>query len=274
MSGSPWQDQWGKDKWAVVTGASSGIGQAIAAELAAGGTNLVLTARREDRLRAFAAGLPRVRVEIVGADLEKSEAPAQIKAFTDARQIQPALLVNNAGFGTFGEFRETDLDRQLAMIQVNCGAVVAMTRLYLPDMIARRSGDILIVASTASFQAVPYQTTYAATKAFDLIFAEGLSEEVKRFGVRVCALCPGQTKSEFHEIAGEPIPKQMTVHTAQEVARIGLDALANGKHHVICGVGNRLGMELQRLAPRRVVTAISERLFRPAANIGTSPPNT
>jgi short-subunit dehydrogenase len=268
MNAQPWKGQW-----AVVTGASSGIGQAIAAELAAGGANLVLTARREDRLRSFAAQLS-TKVEIVAADLEKPEAPAQIKAFTDARQIQPALLVNNAGFGTFGEFRETDPDRQLAMIQVNCGAVVAMTRLYLPDMIARRRGDILIVASTASFQAVPYQTTYAATKAFDLIFAEGLAEEVKRFGVRVCALCPGQTKSEFHEIAREPIPKQMTVHTAQEVARIGLDALANGKHHVICGVGNRLGMELQRLAPRRVVTAISERLFRPAANIDQSPPNT
>jgi short-subunit dehydrogenase len=261
-----------KDEWAVVTGASSGIGQAIAFELAAAGVKLVLTARREDRLRAFAAALP-TQVEIIAADLEKPEAPAQIKAFTDSLGIKPALLVNNAGFGIFGEFRAMDLDRQLAMIQVNCSAVVAMTRLYLPDMIARRGGDILIVASTASFQAVPYQTTYAATKAFDLIFAEGIAEEVKRFGIRVCALCPGQTKSEFHEIAHEPIPKQMSVHTAQEVARIGLDALAKGKHHVICGVSNRLGMELQRLAPRRVVTAVSERLFRPAGNINVSPPN-
>lgn len=258
MSESPWQGQW-----ALVTGASSGIGQAIAQELAAGGANLVLTARRADRLKAFAASLP-TKVEIFAADLEKPEAPARILEFTNSNGIHPALLVNNAGFGIFGEFRGMDLARQLAMIQVNCSAVVAMTSLYLPAMIARGSGDILIVASTASFQAVPYQTTYAATKAFDLIFAEGIAEEVKRFGVRVCALCPGQTKSEFHEIAHEPIPKQMSVHTAQEVARIGLDALAAGKHHVICGLSNRLGMELQRLAPRRLVTAISERLFRPS----------
>jgi short-subunit dehydrogenase len=259
--GTSWKTAW-KDQWAVVTGASSGIGQAIAQELANCGVKLVLTARRTDRLETFASKLS-VPVEIVAADLEQPGAPRTIFGFTEARGIKPGLLVNNAGFGIFGEFREMDLDRQLAMIQVNCSAVVAMTRLYLPDMVQRQKGDILIVASTAAFQAVPYQTTYAATKAFDLIFAEGIAEEVKRFGVRVCAVCPGQTKSEFHEIAREPIPKAMAVQSAQEVARIGLRALANGKHHVVCGFSNRLGMELQRLAPRRVVTAVSERLFRP-----------
>lgn len=255
-----------KDQWAVVTGASSGIGQAIAQELAGAGAKLVLTARRTDRLEAFAttlAGTLGTTVEIFPADLEQAAAPREIFAFTEAHGIQPALLVNNAGFGVFGEFREMDLDRHLAMIQVNCSAVVGMTRLYLPGMIARGAGDILIVASTAAFQAVPYQSTYAATKAFDLIFAEGLAEEVKRFGVRVCAVCPGQTKSEFHEIAQEPIPKAMAVQSAQEVARIGLCALAEGKHHVVCGFSNWLGMEVQRLVPRRVVTAVSERLFRP-----------
>jgi hypothetical protein len=154
-------------------------------------------------------------------------------------------------------------DRQFAMVQVNCAAVVVLTRLYLPGMIERRSGEVLIVASTAAFQAVPYQTTYAATKAFDLIYAEGLAEEVKRFGIRVCALCPGQTETEFHAIASEPIPKGVPVHSSDEVARIGLKALRAGKHCVICGFGNRMGMELQRLAPRRLVTAISERMFRP-----------
>ena len=173
------------------------------------------------------------------------------------------LLVNNAGFGDYGEFRELELDRQLAMVEVNCAAVVALTRLFLPAMVERRKGDILVVASTASFQAVPYQATYAATKAFDLIFAEGLAEEVKQFGVRVCAVCPGQTRTEFQEIAHEPIPGAMSVHTATEVARMGLAALAEGKHSVICGVGNKLGMEFQRILPRRMVTVISERLFRP-----------
>jgi short-subunit dehydrogenase len=173
------------------------------------------------------------------------------------------MLVNNAGFGIYGEIHEMDPDRQFAMVQVNCAAVVVLTRLYLPAMVERRSGEILIVASTASFQAVPYQTTYAATKAFDLIYAEGLAEEVKRFGIKVCALCPGQTETEFHAIANEPIPKGMPVDTSEDVARIGLRALRAGKHVAICGFGNRMGMELQRLAPRRLVTAISERMFRP-----------
>jgi short-subunit dehydrogenase len=259
--GTDWTTAW-RGEWALVTGASSGIGQAIAKELAGCGVNLVLTARRMDRLEAFASKLS-VQTLIFAADLEQPAGPRAIFEFTEAKGIKPALLVNNAGFGMFGEFREMDLDRHLAMIQVNCSAMVAMTRLYLPDMIARRKGDILITASSAGFQAVPYQTAYAATKAFDLIFAEGIAEEVKRFGVRVCAVCPGHTKSEFHQVANEPIPKAMEVQTVQEVARIGLGALAGGKHHVICGFRNRLGMELQRLAPRRVVTAVSERLFRP-----------
>lgn len=248
--------------WAIVTGASSGIGSAIAKQLAAEGMNLVLAARRSDRLAELAAGLS-VKTECVALDLEDRVAPRYLFEFTESRGIQPTLLVNNAGFGLYGELKDLDADRQFAMVQVNCAAVVMLTRLYLPGMVARRAGEILIVASTASFQAVPYQTTYAATKAFDLIFAEGLAEEVKRFGIRVCALCPGQTQTEFHAVASEPIPKGMPVQSPDEVARIGLKALRAGEHYVICGLGNRMGMELQRLAPRRLVTAISERMFRP-----------
>jgi short-subunit dehydrogenase len=255
-------DSW-RGQWAVVTGASSGIGKAIAAELAAGGTNLVLVARRGERLRELAESM-QVKTEVLTADFEKPDASRRVFEFTESKGIEVGLLVNNAGFGVFGEFRELDLERQLAMIQVNCSAVLGLTSLYLPGMCARRRGDILIVASTASFQAVPYQTAYAATKAFDLIFAEGIAEEVKRFGVRVCAVCPGQTTSEFHEIANEPIPKAMAVQSAEEVARIGLRGLADGRHCVVCGFSNLMGMELQRLAPRRLVTAISEKLFRPA----------
>ncbi|MDP9171936.1 MAG: SDR family oxidoreductase [Acidobacteriota bacterium] len=253
----PWAGEW-----AIVTGASSGIGLAIAEELAAGGTKLVLVARRKDRLMAIAARLP-VRVEVFEADLGQDGAVRRLFEFTEAREIHPALLVNNAGFGTYGEFCKTDYDRQMEMVRLNCMAVVGLTHLYLPRMIARKSGDILILASTAAFQAVPYQTVYAATKAFDLIFAEGLAEEVKRHGVRVCALCPGQTESEFHQVAQEPIPKAMSVQTAAEVARIGLNAMRAGKHFVVCGFSNMLGMEIQRLVPRRVVTRVSERLFRP-----------
>ncbi len=249
-----------RGEWAVVTGASSGIGRAIAHQLASEGVNLILTARRPIEER-----FDDVRVEALQLDLAEPGAPQRLFEFTEARSIKPALLVNNAGFGAYGEFGEIDLARQLEMIQLNCSAVVGLTHLYLPAMVEHRKGDILIVASTASFQAVPYQTTYAATKAFDLIFAEGVAAEVKRFGVRVCALCPGQTTTEFHEVSREPIPKAMSVHSAEEVARIGLDALRRGKQYVICGFGNRMGMELQRVAPRSVVTAVSERLFRPRA---------
>jgi hypothetical protein len=250
------------NKWAVVTGASSGIGREFAKLLAAEGMNLVLTARRKDRLDELAASL-KVDVECVALDLEEREAPWQLLEFTDFRKINPAVLINNAGFGMYGEVRDLDPERQFAMIQVNCAAVATLSRLYLPAMVERGSGEILIVASTASFQAVPYETTYAATKAFDLIFAEGLAEEVKKHGINVCALCPGQTQSEFHAIANEKIPKGMSIHSAEEVARTGLAALRAGKHYVICGFSNRMGMELQRVAPRRLVTAISERMFRP-----------
>jgi short-subunit dehydrogenase len=252
-----------RGEWALVTGASSGIGKAIAEELAAGGTNLVLVARRESRLLELQRQLGNVDVKVLAADLEKPGASQCIFNFVRDAGVNIGILVNNAGFGDYGEFHSLNLDRQLAMVEVNCAAVVALTRLFLPGMIERQQGDILVVASTASFQAVPYQTTYAATKAFDLIFAEGLAEEVKQFGVRVCALCPGQTRTEFHELAHEPIPGAMSVHSAQEVARIGLAALAQGRHSVICGASNLLGMEFQRILPRRMVTAISERLFRP-----------
>jgi short-subunit dehydrogenase len=251
-----------RGEWALVTGASSGIGRAIAVALAADGVKIVLTARRTERLNELAKTLS-TTVEIFEADLAQVDAPRRIFEFTESKGIRPALLVNNAGFGTFGPFRSIDLTRQLAMVQVNCAAVLALTGLYLPQMVERRQGDILIVGSTAAFQAVPYQSAYAATKAFDLIFAEGLAEEVKRYGIRVCALCPGQTKSEFHEVAQEPIPKAMSVQSAEEVARIGLDALLAGKHSVICGFANRMGMELQRIVSRRVAAAVAERLFRP-----------
>src|SRR5437899_11288591 len=149
------------------------------------------------------------------------------------------------------------------MVQVNCAAVVHLTRLYLPEMVARRRGDVLILASTASFQAVPYISHYAATKAFDLYFAEGLAEEMKPHGIRVCALCPGSTESEFHAVAGQEAFTAKNQETAEKVARTGLQALAAGKSYVISGLGNYLGAHSQRLVPRRLVTRIAANMFRP-----------
>ena len=264
MSG-PWAG-----KWALVTGASAGIGVALARELAAGGANLVLTARRQDRLEKLARELStayKIRTEVFAADLTQHDAPQQIFTFTLAKQLEVELLVNNAGFGAYGELGTVETQRLLEMVQVNCTAVVHLTRLYLPQMLKRRRGDVLILASTASFQAVPYISTYAATKAFDLLFAEGLAEEVRPYGVRVCALCPGSTESEFHEVAGQAglAAARKNRETAEKVARVGLEALVAGKSYVISGLGNYLGAHSQRLVPRRLVTRVAGKMFRPTA---------
>ena len=257
-----------RGRWAVVTGASSGIGWALAEELAAGGTHLVLIARRRERLEQLAAKLRSansINVEVLTADLEQASAPEEIFTFTENKGLVVDLLVNNAGYGAYGEFHKSDRGRQLGMVQVNCAAVVHLTHLFLPSMIEGRRGDILIVASTAAFQAVPYSSTYAATKAFDLLFAEALAEEVARYGVRVCALCPGSTATEFGSVAGfrRRTGIEGEQETATKVARVGLEALAAGKHSVVSGFNNQLRVQLERLLPRRFVTVAAAKLFRP-----------
>jgi short-subunit dehydrogenase len=259
-------DKAWRNRWALVTGASAGIGVALARELAAGGVHLVLTARRVDRMEELARTLREthgVKVEVFPADLAFSETPQKIFDFTTQHGIDVELLINNAGFGQYGELPQVDTQRLLDMVQVNCGAVVHLTRLFLPGMVQRRRGDVLILASTASFQAVPYISTYAATKAFDLLFAEGLAEEMKPYRIRVCALCPGSTESEFHAVAGQQRFTAKNMGSAEKVARTGLQALAEGKSYVISGFANYMGAQSQRVVPRRLVTRIAANLFRP-----------
>jgi short-subunit dehydrogenase len=263
---TPWSG-----KWALVTGASAGIGKALAEELARGGANLVLTARRRERLEELAQQLSRthaIHTKTFVADLTQPDAPEGIFQFTKDQGLQIGILINNAGFGAYGEFQTIPLRKFLDMVQVNCSAVVHLTRLYLPEMTARRRGDILIVSSTAAFQSVPYISTYAATKAFDLLFAEGLAEEAKPYGVRVCALCPGSTESEFAEVAGQTEVAASKRHreTAEKVARTGLRALAAGKSSVISGLPNYLGVLGQRLVSRRFVSRVAARMFKPLGN--------
>jgi len=258
-------DPW-RGKWALVTGASSGIGAALAEELAVGGAHLVLTARRARRL----AGLRRKlhvahggRIEVLPADLAQPDTPSQIFAFTQERGIAIDLLVNNAGIGSYGAFHASDRERELGIVQLNCAALVHLTHLYLPGMVERGSGDILIVSSTAAYQSVPYMATYAASKGFGLLFAEALAREVEDHGVRVCALCPGPTESEFPKVAGVPDDLLVGQEPADRVAREGLRALAAGEHSVISGFTNWLGVEIQRMVPRRLVTSAAEMLLRP-----------
>lgn len=257
--------RWAK-KWALVTGASAGIGWEFAKLLAAAGANLVLTARRADRLQNLAADLSsqhKVQVEVFTSDLTRTSAPREIFAFTSQKNLEIDLLINNAGFGAFGYIHQIPEERLLEMVQVNCAAVAQLTRLYSAPMVERRRGDILIVASTASFQPVPFNSVYAATKAFDLIFAEGIAEELRPLGVNVCALCPGPTTTEFQEVAQQPNRMFKVAETAEKVARVGLEALAKGKSYVISGAMNRIMMESERLAPRRFVAKMAAKMMHP-----------
>jgi uncharacterized protein len=259
------KDRW-YNKWALVTGASAGIGWSLAQQLAAGGVHLVLTARRTDRLQKLAAELSAkhaIETEVFTADLTRAEAPGEIHDFTMRKGIEVELLVNNAGFGAFGYIQDIPEFRLLEMVQVNCAAVLHLTRLYAAGMVARRHGDILIVASTAAFQAVPFNSVYAATKAFDLIFAEGIAEELRPLGVNVCALCPGPTTTEFQQVAQQPSRAFKVAETPDKVAWVGLEGLARGKSYVISGAMNRLMMEAERIAPRRFVARAAAKMMRP-----------
>lgn len=253
-------------KWALVTGASAGIGEALAVELAAAGANLILTARRVDRLGALAERLEsenKIQTQVIPADLVDPAAPQLLFNATEGHGTAVDILVNNAGFGYYGEFVNGDASWQRTMVDVNCAAVVDLTRLFLPRMIERRRGDIMIVASTAAYQPVAYMATYAATKAFDRMFAEALAEETARFGIRVSALCPGPTESEFGEVAGVRTEESRKYQSAREVARLGLEGMVKGKPWVIPYAGGRIQVFMQRFVPRRTVTGAAERMFRP-----------
>jgi uncharacterized protein len=257
--------QW-RGKWALVTGASAGIGWQLATQLAAGGANLVLTARREERLAQLAAEITArhpVQVETFPADLSRPRTPDEIFHFTQQKGLFIEVLINNAGFGAYGAFHKVPRQRLLDMVQVNVAAVVHLTHLFLPAMAERRSGYVMIVSSVAAFQPVPYISTYAATKAFDLLFAEAVAEEVRRDGVRVCALCPGPTSTEFQDVAHQPERTLRVQESAEKVARVGLEALAAGHPQVISGFKNWIMVEAQRLAPRRLVARAAADLFEP-----------
>jgi len=254
-------------KWALVTGASAGIGWELASQLAASGANLVLTARRTERLEQLAAELRerhKIQTEVFPVDLAQPQAPEDLFRFTEQKRLPIEVLINNAGFGAYGDFYKTDQQRLLDMVQVNVATVVHLTHLFLPAMVERRSGYVMIVASTAAFQPVPFISTYAATKGFDLLFAEGLAEELRPHGVRVCALCPGSTTTEFFQVAGQPSQLAGAQESSEKVARVGLQALAAGKSRVISGARNWLAVESQRLAPRSLVTRVAARMFAPS----------
>jgi hypothetical protein len=256
-----------RNRWALVTGASAGIGVALARELASHGAKLILTGRRKDRLEALAAELRGRGNEVltVVADLNDPAASQQIYDATEGSGIPVDILINNAGLGLYGAFHTNAIEQELSQVRVNCEAVVSIARRFVPRMVERSRGWMLITASTASFQPVPYLSTYAATKAFDRFFALGLAQEVARYGVKVTALCPGTTESEFFDVAGAGRFRKRGVQPAEEVARKGIAALARGRRLILPNLSGRMTAFMVRFFPVRLITYFVAKVARPTA---------
>ena len=255
-----------RGKWALVTGASAGIGAALARELAGEGANLILTARRKERLEALAAELNAkgTQTRMVVADLNDPAAPQQIYDATEGAGLAVDILVNNAGLGHYGAFSSLEVKQELSQVRVNCEAVVALSRVFVPRMVERRRGWVLIVSSLASFQPIPYNTTYAATKVFDRFFALGLAAEVEPYGINVTALCPGPTESEFGAVAGSAGSfRRYGIQSAEEVARKGIAALGRGQRTIVPSFKGAFTAFIVRFVPVGLITHTLEKALRP-----------
>jgi short-subunit dehydrogenase len=255
----------------LITGASSGIGAAFAKVFAAHGHELALVARRGDRLEALAdeiAATGRPRPTVVTADLERRDGASAIAAELSSQGLEPAIVVNNAGFGLHGEAAALSRDEQLAMIDVNVRALTELSLMFI-DSVARHRGGILNVASLAAFLPGPGMAVYYASKAYVLSFSEALHRELSGRGVRVTALCPGPVPTEFQARAGLSLPSaaRMLELSAERVAEIGYDALMAGKRVVIAGIGNRLAVSFMRLVPNALLLRLADQRPR-AANSG------
>ncbi len=256
-----------KNKYAVITGASAGIGAELAREFASHGHDLVLVARSADKLTKLAkdlAGEHGVKIETVPLDLATPEAPESLHAEITRRGLSVDILVNNAGVLVSGPFAKGDLAAHRQLLQLNIGTLTALTHLFLPDMIRGGAGRILNVASTSAFQPVPTLSTYAASKSYVLSFSEALSIELRGSGVTVTALCPGFTETDMitRNDGGSMSLPGLRNMTAPEVARQGYMACMNGKPLYINGWGNRAVAEFVKHQPRWVQRLISGTLSK------------
>jgi len=249
----------------LITGASSGIGEAFARKLAKRGRNVLLVARSEDKLIALCNELGRlsgIRAQYIVMDLTESDAAVRLIEETNKRDLQIEMLVNNAGFGSMGDFAKLDLATELEIIDLNVKSLVELTHRFLAPMRERRQGTIINVASTAAFQGVPFMATYAATKAFVLSFSEAIGEENRPHGIRVLALCPGVTDTNFFAASKIDRPPMRTVQTPEEVVSAALRGLVRGKNVVISGWANWFVVEAERVVPRSVVTKVAAKALR------------
>lgn len=256
---------------ALVTGASAGIGEAIARELASRGHGVTLVARREERLRELAGELAEqheVRAEVIAADLGSTEARDRLAERIEELGLEVEILVNNAGFGGDGDFVEMDRERLVSMVQLNCEALLDLQARYLAGMVERGRGVVINIASTSAFQPLPSTATYAATKAFVLSLSEAVHQELKGTGVTLTAVSPGPVRTEFMKAAGmdqaeEKVPGFVWA-SSEAIAKAAVDAAERGKRAIVPGLLNRVGAITGQHSPRSLVLPIAKRLWRQA----------
>ncbi|AFZ36440.1 short-chain dehydrogenase/reductase SDR [Stanieria cyanosphaera PCC 7437] len=257
-------------KTALITGASSGIGETFAQELAAKNYNLVLVARSEDKLQQLAQQLQKqhqIQADVIVQDLTIAEAGQKIFHQIEQQGLTIDLLINNAGFGDYGAFSDRSLSKQMAMIQLNITALVELTGLFLPVMKQRGDGAIINLSSIAAFQPLPYMSVYAASKAFVLSFTEALWAENQDSGVHFLALCPGPTESQFFEVADFPASFKKNSNKltpAEDVVKEALNAIEKNHSTVVTGgIANQFIVNLPRFLPRNLLVNAVKKQFRP-----------
>ena len=254
-------------KVTVITGASSGIGEAFARRLAANGHDLVLVARSENKLHELCDELMleyKIMAHYVALDLLEEDADEKLLEETSKHNFEVDWLINNAGFGSMGDFATLDLEKELDIIRLNVSSLVAMTHRFLPQMRERKRGTVINVSSSAGFQPIPFMATYAATKAFVTSFTEAVAEENRPFGIRTMALCPGATRTNF--FAASDIKEPLKVkgeQSPEEVVDAALKGLRRGKNTVISGWANYIGSVLGKHVPDSVSTRVVARALRP-----------
>jgi uncharacterized protein len=250
---------------ALITGASGGLGATFAQELAARGMNTILVARSTEKLRALATELTakyQQRNDVITLDLVPAGSAITLANQIAEMGLQVDLLVNNAGFATYGNFESIELQRDRDQVLLNIATLVDLCHIFIPQMLERKSGSIINLASVVGFQPVPYMTVYAASKAFVLSLSEGLWAEYGDRGIRVIALCPGATDTSFHEVAGQPVPDRIS--TPEEVVKAGLKALERQQSYVIPGWMNFfLSGIVPRLLPRKMTALVAKGMMKP-----------
>jgi uncharacterized protein len=254
-------------KTALITGASSGLGVEFARQLAAGGCSVILVARRLDRLQELQAEIATrygVRVECVSMDLSETDAPQRLFDQLRTRGHTVDILINNAGFGLFGEFLAIPWERTRQLLALDIIALTHLTRLFAADMLERHSGWILLVASTGAFQPTPMYAAYCAAKSYVLSLGEALYYELRGTGVGCTTLCPGVTRTEFLDVAGQKVTlfQRLSMMDCESVSRIGLRAMRDGRSSVVSGRTNGLMTFFMRLLPRQWAAAMAFRAMR------------